>query len=61
MLLADYQSYLECQDRVAGVYGDQERWTRMSILERGPLRLLLVGSHDPGVLRGHLERAAAQG
>jgi starch phosphorylase len=32
MLLADYQSYIECQDRVADAYRDNEHWTRMSIL-----------------------------
>lgn len=32
MLLADYQSYIECQDRVSTAYLDGENWTRMSIL-----------------------------
>jgi starch phosphorylase len=32
MLLADYQSYVDCQDRVSAAYTDQEAWTRMSIL-----------------------------
>jgi starch phosphorylase len=32
MLLADYQSYIDCQDHVSEVYRDQDRWTRMSIL-----------------------------
>jgi starch phosphorylase len=32
MLMADYRSYVECQERVAAAYRDQERWTRMSIL-----------------------------
>ena len=32
MLLADYQSYVDCQDRVSAAYKDQEAWTRMSIL-----------------------------
>jgi len=32
MLLADYQSYVDCQDRVANVYRDQAKWTEMSIL-----------------------------
>jgi starch phosphorylase len=31
LLLADFQSYLECQDQVEQVYRDQEQWTRMSI------------------------------
>jgi starch phosphorylase len=32
MLFADYQSYIDCQDRVGEVYLDQERWTRVSII-----------------------------
>ncbi len=32
LLLADYQSYVECQDRVSAAYLDKERWVRMSIL-----------------------------
>ncbi len=32
LALADYQSYIDCQDAVAAAYRDRERWTRMSIL-----------------------------
>jgi len=32
MLLADYQSYVDCQVRVSEAYSDQNNWTRMSIL-----------------------------
>jgi starch phosphorylase len=32
MLLADYQSYIDCQARVSDAYRDQAAWTRMSIL-----------------------------
>jgi starch phosphorylase len=32
MLLADYQAYIDCQDRVSQAYKDQQAWTRMSIL-----------------------------
>jgi glycogen phosphorylase len=32
LLFADYQSYVECQDRVSQTYRDQDAWTRMSIL-----------------------------
>jgi starch phosphorylase len=32
MLFADYRSYLDCQEQVSQAYQDQERWTRMSIL-----------------------------
>jgi starch phosphorylase len=32
MLMADFQSYCECQDQVSGVYRDPTQWSRMSIL-----------------------------
>ncbi|HEX8978138.1 MAG TPA: glycogen/starch/alpha-glucan phosphorylase [Parasulfuritortus sp.] len=32
LLLADYQSYVDCQDRVGEAYRDVEDWSRMSIL-----------------------------
>jgi len=32
LVLADFQSYLECQAEVSKTYDDAERWTRMSIL-----------------------------
>ena len=32
MLLADYQSYVDRQDEVARAFRDQEKWTRMAIL-----------------------------
>ena len=32
LLLADFQSYIECQAKVDEAYRDKERWTRMSIL-----------------------------
>ena len=31
-LLADYQAYVDCQDQVSQAYQDQEKWTKMSIL-----------------------------
>jgi starch phosphorylase len=31
-LLADYQSYVDCQNRVSALWGDQRNWTRKSIL-----------------------------
>ena len=32
LLLADYRSYVDCQEEVSKCYRDQEHWTRMSIL-----------------------------
>ena len=32
MVLADYRSYVDCQDRAGSTWLDQERWNRMSIL-----------------------------
>jgi glycogen phosphorylase len=32
LLLADFQSYIDCQNRVSEAYRDTDRWTRMSIL-----------------------------
>jgi starch phosphorylase len=32
MLLADYHTYVDCQKQVAIAYQDQEKWTKMSIL-----------------------------
>ena len=32
MLLADYQAYADCQDRVSEAYKDRQQWTKMSIL-----------------------------
>ncbi len=32
LLLADFQSYIDCQEKVAAVYRDTGEWTRMSIL-----------------------------
>lgn len=32
MLLADYESYCAAQEAADGAYRDQERWTRMSVL-----------------------------
>ena len=32
MVLADYRSYIDCHDRAGSIWADQERWSRMSIL-----------------------------
>jgi len=31
-VLADYASYMECQERVGRVYRDKDRWTKMAVL-----------------------------
>jgi starch phosphorylase len=32
MLLADYNAYVLCEDRVDAAFRDPQRWTRMAIL-----------------------------
>ena len=32
LLLADYQSYIDCQDKVSEAYRDKDNWARMSII-----------------------------
>ncbi|MGK7915870.1 MAG: glycogen/starch/alpha-glucan phosphorylase [Prochloraceae cyanobacterium] len=32
LLLADYQSYIDCQEKVSQAYKERDNWTRMSIL-----------------------------
>jgi glycogen phosphorylase len=32
LVLADYRAYIDCHDRVGAAWADQERWSRMSIL-----------------------------
>jgi len=32
LVLADYQSYVACQERVSEAFRDQKSWTRMSII-----------------------------
>ncbi|MEM1367780.1 MAG: glycogen/starch/alpha-glucan phosphorylase [Cyanobacteria bacterium P01_H01_bin.15] len=32
VLLADYQSYIDCQEQVSQAYQDRDQWTRMSII-----------------------------
>jgi starch phosphorylase len=33
LVLADYQAYLECQEKVSALWRDQQAWTRHSILD----------------------------
>jgi starch phosphorylase len=32
LLLADYTSYVDCQDQVSAAWQDRDAWTKMSIL-----------------------------
>jgi starch phosphorylase len=32
LLFADYQSYVDCQDRVSESYMDRDKWAKMSLL-----------------------------
>ena len=53
LVLADYKSYVDCQQRVSQAYLDQDHWTRMSILNTarmGSSRLIA----DPRVCPEHL-------
>ena len=38
MLLADYQSYIDAQNRISETWCDQDLWTRMSILNVARMR-----------------------
>ena len=32
LVLADFSSYIDCQEKVSALYADQDQWTRKSIL-----------------------------
>ena len=46
LLLADYESYIHCQDQVAEAYRDKEGWSRMSILNAARMGAI---SSDPAI------------
>ena len=68
MLMADYQAYIDCQEKVSETFRDTERWTRMSILNAARMgkfssdrsireyceKIWGVKPHE-----AHIERAAA--
>jgi len=58
MLLADFQSYVDCQATVSAVYQDPAQWSRMSITQCRALGQVFLRSHDLRVCSGHLARAS---
>ena len=54
MLLADYQDYIDCQDRVSQTYKDKEKWTKMSILNSARMGKFSSDSHYQRILRTDL-------
>lgn len=42
LVLADYQSYMNCQERISQIYQDQKNWTWMSILNTAHMGKLLA-------------------
>jgi glycogen phosphorylase len=51
MVLADFQAYIDCQQRVSAAYRDTERWTRMSILNTARSGQILLRPHHRRILR----------
>ena len=63
LLLADYQAYVDCQQRVSDAYRDQDGLDADVDPEHRARRAILVGSLDPRLLPRHLagHRAAGRG
>ena len=62
LLLADYQAYVDCQQRVSDAYRDRTDWTRMSILNTARVGRFSSDRVDPRLLPRHLaHRADADG
>ena len=51
MVLADYQAYIDCQEKVSAAYKDQDAWVRLSILNaaRKALAMKLLTETDEAV------------
>ena len=58
MLLADFQSYLDCQAQVSRVYEDVAQWNRMSILNVARSGKFSSDRIDMRVRAGNLARTA---
>ena len=56
MLLADYQAYVDCQQRVSDAYRDQDGLDAHVDPQQRAGRALLVGSLDSRLLPRHLAR-----
>ena len=50
LVLADYQSYINCQSRVSEAFKDERKWSRMSILNIARMGTVFFGSSDSGIL-----------
>ena len=61
LLLADFQSYIDCCERAAKAYRDKEKLDADVDPEHGPVRVLFVGPDDSAVLRRDLGREAGAG
>ena len=61
LVLADYASYIECQERVSAAWRDTRRVDADVDPEHRAQRQVLVGPRDRRVLRRHLERVAGDG
>ena len=55
LLLADYQSYVDCQDEVDRAFLDPEPLDPHVHPEHGPHGQIFLGPRDPGIQREDLE------
>jgi glycogen/starch/alpha-glucan phosphorylase-like protein len=59
LVLADYRSYIDCQDRAVGpAWADEDRWTRMSILNTARSGFFLLRPDGPRLLPRYLAHRA---
>ena len=61
LVLADYQAYIDAQDRVSALWRDPRAWTRKSILNVRADGQILLRPLDPRLLRTRMEGAAWPG
>jgi starch phosphorylase len=61
MLLADYRSYIDCQERVSAAYRDRDRWNRMSILNVARMGKFSSDRAIREYCSGHLADMAGEG